>query len=437
MKKRILCVALAIVLSIGMFVNGIAADKKSGNSGKAAPAKDTSDLDNLPLVIMDKSAGDWVVDRVAGNSMTGSVFYQGPAFEAGGIRPRKGPGECVPTPDGTVYIMCNVDGNGYTKLIEVTPDGMVNLFMGNKGLIEGPLGQCRASHPFWNPKENVLYLGGLNCIRKVVKKPDGSLWVKLVAGIPYKGYGPKEKPKDGPAKQATFQSYYRGAVCNSRGTIFWLEDRGLRRIKNGTVSSVPLKFTDGGKRFNSLHHQNLLTLGENDDTLYISDTYGRGHKRILKCDLKTGLLTRVCGLGAGPVSDKLKKRLRTRGGEVDGPALTHASSNSGIYGHYDRFYNAIWITGPDAVRLRWLKLDGDGWIRTVLNRPERGVKRTKRLSFQQVYDSVGVPGEYYLTNQGNNYIYYGGTDGKGNLYIVRAKHLNGIWRMYNKKEVKK
>ena len=135
---------------------------------------------------------------------------------------------------------------------------------------------CRASHPIWNPKEQTLYLGGLNCVRKVVERPDGSHSVELVAGVPYQAGN-----QDGPAKEATFQSFYRGAVCNSRGTVFWLEDQGLRRIEDGTVSSVPLKFTEKEESFCFIMRQNLLSLGENDDTLYISDTYGSGHQRIL------------------------------------------------------------------------------------------------------------------------------------------------------------
>ena len=428
-KGTVLVGALAIVFAAGVSVNAMAAGEKTGKP----PKPDAADLDNLPTTILDDSVGDWVVDRFAGNTMTGSWFYQGPAREVGGLRPRKAPGECVATPDGTVYIMCSLDGGGLAKLVEVAPDGMVRLLMGNKGLIEGPMGQCRAGHPIWNPKEETLYLGGLNCLRKVVKKPDGSYWVEVVAGIPGKAPGPKEEPQDGPAKEATFQSYYRGAVCNSLGTIFWLEDKGLRRIENGMVSSVPLKFTEGGKRFNSLHHQNLLTLGENDDTLYISDTYGKGHKRVLKCDLRTGTLTRVCG-AQDPLSEKLKDRFRRCGGEADGPALTHASDNSGMWGHYDRFYRALWINGPDALRLRWLKLDGDGWVRTVMCPPKRGAKLS--LGLREIYDGEGIPGEKYLTNQTNNYIFYAGTDSKGKLYVIRPKNLTGVWRVYNKKEVK-
>jgi hypothetical protein len=383
------------------------------------------------LVVFDDSVGDWVVDRFAGNSMAGSWLYQGPALEVGGLRRAGPPGECVATPDGTVYIMCGLDGGSFASLVEVSPDGTLRLLMGNKGLIEGPMELCRAGHPIWNPKEKTLYLAGLNCLRKVVQKPDGSSWVELVAGIPNKPptpppYGKPYVPQDGPAREATFQSWYRGGVCNSRGTIFWLEDRGLRRIENGTVSSVPLTFAEEARSFNFIMHANLLTLGGNDDTLYISDTYGAGHQRILRCDLKTGTLTRACGITAAG-GDPHKRR----GKEADGPALTHASDNSGMWGHYDPFHRAIWINGPDAQRLRWMKLDGDGWVRTVIGalRPET---EPLRLGPREL-NGAGIPGEQFISDR---YNYYAGTDSKGGLYIIRWTDTTGVWRAYNRKEAK-
>ncbi|MBM4035532.1 MAG: hypothetical protein FJ291_27640 [Planctomycetes bacterium] len=416
MKKIDLApIALAAAVACWPAGHGRAEDKPAPQAPAAA------DLDNLPLVIFDDSVGDWVVDRFAGNTMAGPWLYQGPALEAGGLHPNRTPGECVATPDGTVYIMCALNGGSFAKLVEVAPDGTLRLLMGDKGLLEGPMELCRAGHPVWSPREKTLYLGGLNCLRKVVQKPDGSSWVEVVAGVPGKA-----GRQDGPAKEATFQSWYRGAVCNSRGTIFWLEDRGLRRIENGMVSSVPLKFTEEAKSFNSIHHQNLLTLGENDDTLYISDTYGPGHQRVLRCDLTTGTLTRVCGITAAG-GDPHKRR----GKEADGPALTHASDNSGMWGHYDPFHRAIWINGPDAQRLRWLKLDGDGWVRTVIGalRPDT---RPLRLGPREL-NGVGIPGEQFISDR---YNYYAGTDSRGGLYIIRWTDTTGVWRAHNRKEAK-
>jgi hypothetical protein len=108
--------------------------------------------------------------------------------------------------------------------------------------------------------------------------------VEVVAGVPNKAPPKKGKPQDGPAKEATFESFCRGVVCNSQGTFFWLESipysGRLRRIENGIVSTVPLKRPDNPSNYflNFAMGGNscgLLSLGENDDTLYISDYYGR------------------------------------------------------------------------------------------------------------------------------------------------------------------
>lgn len=424
-------VAVKIALGAALVAFSLACHARAED--RPPPAPGAADLDSLPLVIFDDSMGDWVVDRFAGNTMAGSWLYQGPALEAGGLQPIRAPGQCVATPDGTVYILCALPGGSFPKLVEVAPDGALRLLMGDKGLIEGPMELCRASHPLWNPKENTLYLAGFNCLRKVVKRPDGSLWVEVVAGIPNRPpppppYGKPYVAQDGPAKEATFQSWFRGAVCNSRGTIFWLEDRGLRRIEDGAVSSVPLKFTEKEEGFSFIMRQNLLSLGEDDDTLYISDNYGAGHQRILRCDVRTGTLTRVCGINPRAGDGDRFKRF---GREADGPALTHASDNSGIWGHYDPFHRALWINGPDASRLRWLKLDGDGWVRTVIGarRPET---KPERFGPREL-NGPGVPAEHFISDR---YNYFAGTDSRGGLYIIRWTDTTGVWRAYNKKEVK-
>jgi len=317
-----------------------------------------------------------------------------------------------------VYLTCGLAGAAVKKLVKVTPDGILRLVMEENGAIEGPIELCRAGAPIWNPKEKALYLTGPNCLRKVVEKPDGSQWVEVVAGIPG-----KEGHHDGPAKEATFQTRYRGVVCNCRGTFFWLEDKGLRRIENGTVSSVPLKFMgEEIKRFGFAMAAGLLSLGENDDTLYISEFYIP--RRILKCDLKTGELTRVCGPGTRNYKDN-------RGGlESDGPALTHVGGNSGMRGRYDAFYNALWVGGPDHLRFRWLRLDGDGWVRTVFGARRPGTK-PQPFGIKEL-NAVGIPGEqfrFYLCG-------VAGVDSKGGVFISEWADQSGVWRAYNKKAVK-
>ena len=396
----------------------------AGAEGKAATnTAATGSLDNLPAIIFDESSGDWVVDRFAGNSTCGFRLYQGPAREVGGLGRIK---EAVATPDGSVYLVAGGNESVVTPLLKVTPDGMLRLMMGKKGLIEGPMEQCQAGRPIWNPKETLLYLTGPNCLRRIVEKPDGTRWVEVVAGVPNKA-----GKQDGPAKEATFQSRYRGIVCNSAGVFFWLEDNGLRRIENGTVSSVPLKHLDEPKRFSFAMgggYHGLLNTGENDDTLYISDYYGYHNFRILRCDLKNGDLIRVCGMKGAMKDWKNPTTLEKRyGANSDGPALTHASANSGLIGVYDPFHKAIWVHGPDEGRFRWLRLDGDGWVRTVFGASKPGTKQAK------VDDNgLGIPGDQYQSMW--NAVC--GVDSKGGVFVAQGRNQTGVWRAYNKREVK-
>ncbi|WP_286818122.1 hypothetical protein [Desulfobacter sp. UBA2225] len=375
----------------------------------------------LPITIFDESIEGWMVDRFAGNSTAGSKFYQGPAKEVGGLQR---PDQCVEGENGIIYLVCGLMTADTKRLITITPDGKLRLIMEMDGAVEGPMAACQAGYPIWNPKEKTLYLTGPNCLRKVTKKPDGSRWVTVMAGIPGKGPKRGKKHRNGPALKATFQSLYRGVVCNSKGVFFWLEDNGLRRIENGRVSSVPLKHLEEPKKMYFAMAQNLLSMGENDDTLYISDFYNPGY-RVLRCNVNTGELKWVCGINRMK-EKKFRPKEKRRGGlEADGPALTHAGANSGMRGLYTKYYNAIWVSGPDHMRLRWLRLDGDGWVRTVF-----GARRTdtprKRLGIQEL-NAAGIPGEQFTMNKCR----LSGVDSQGGLYISAWEDKSGVWRAYN------
>ncbi|MEW6327122.1 MAG: hypothetical protein AB1487_05945 [Thermodesulfobacteriota bacterium] len=416
---------LVLALSATLLCGGIYAGERSGESlDLTDKERATWDLD-LPLVIFDDSIGDWVVDRFAGNSTAGSRFYQGPALEVGGLQR---PGGCVEAGYGTIYMTVGLAGAEVKKLVKVTPDGMLRLVMEENGSIDGPMEQCQAGEPVWNPKEKALYLTGPNCLRRVVEKPDGSRWVEVVAGVPG-----RPGHRDGPAKEATFQSRYRGVVCNSRGTFFWLEDQGLRRIENGRVSSVPLNFRslDPPKRFNFIMASGLLSLGENDETVYISDFYAPNNFRVLRCDVKTGELTRVCGVHAEKERLYRPEEKRRYEKEADGPALTHVGGKAGMKGRYDPFYNALWVWGADHLRVRWLRLDGDGWVRTVFGARRPGTK-SQPFGIKEL-NALGIPGEqfrFYILN-------IEGTDSQGGVYISESGDKSGVWRAYNKKRAGK
>ncbi len=413
---------------------------KSGNMLNSDKKEQLSvDPDRIPGIIFDDSIGDWVVDRFAGNSTAGMNIYQGPALEVGGLRNVV---QTLMTPDGTVYIACGTMGHSslVVELMQVSPDGTLYLVMEKNGLIEGAMSDCLAGRPIWNPKEKALYLTGPNCLRKVVNKSDGSRWVKVVAGIPYKAPDPKEKLKNGPAKKALFKSFQRGVVCNSRGIFYWLESMPrsgrLRKIEKGIVSTIPLKRPDNtSKYFLNLAMGGtgpwLLSLGEKDDTLYISDYYGQDGYVVLKCDVNTGLLTRCCGMNRRAketFTTFMVQRHKRFKGETDGPALTHVSGNSGMWGTYDAFHNALWIGCPDSSRVRRLKLGGDGWVRTVFCARRPG---TKTMRYND--NDLGIPGEQFMAH----YPAVVGLDAEGGVFITNFWNKTGVWRAYNMKEVKK
>jgi hypothetical protein len=405
-------------------------------AAEPTPAKKTYDLENLPDIIFDDSIEDWVVDRFAGNNTADPIWYQGPARESGWLTR---PDWCVEGKDGTMYLVITRQGVVVPKLMKVTSDGMLRLFMEDNGLMEGRIEECQAGWPVWNPKEKTLYLAGRCCLRKVVEKPDGSKWVKVVAGIPSPipfSYSDarKRKPKDGPAKEAIFvsKSPRFEVVCNSKGTFYWLEDpnpaRGLRKIENGMVSTVPLTFKDQDfKKIGCAYEGMMLSLGESDDTLYVISIYGKS-KGLFKCDLKTGVLTRFSGVKMGQ-----NKYKRSQKKESDGPALTHTMERGGAYGYYHPFYNAIWLWGNDNHRYRWLRLNGDGWVRTVFGARRPGVKYT----FDKYKDTnaLGIAGEQFRMHAVYGPIVrIAGIDSKGGVYFkIYLAENSGFWRAYNKK----
>lgn len=384
------------------------------------------DLTNLPKTILEDGIENWVVDRFAGNNTAGPIFYQGPAREVGSLQ---NPFWSLEGADGTIYLVIVLQGAVVPKIMKVDTEGTLRLFMDDKGLLEGRLEECQAGWPVWNPKEKALYLVGRHCLRKVVEKPDGTKWVEVVAGVPSPtpGLRVKREPRDGPAKQAVFTDEPRyGVVCNSTGTFYWLEDtdvtKGLRKIENGRVSTVPLHFKEQGEFLGVLYEGGMLSLGENHDTLYISSIYD--NKAIFRCDLKSGELVRVCGIREQ--SDAYQRK----GKEADGPALTHAAFNGSAYGLYDPSYHAIWLWGQDHIRVRWLRLDGDGWVRTVFGTPRAATKR----QFDKYKDTnaLGVPGEQFRLGR-DAIIKIAGIDSHGGVYLIMHHHEgSGFWRAYHK-----
>jgi len=385
------------------------------STGARGEPPESAASESLPPVVVDASAADWVVDRFAGNSTAGPQFFQGPAREVGGL------GRCgaCPTPDGTVYIHFE------EGIAAVGADGTCRLVLADRDVLQRTTNQvCAGGGIAYNPKDRRLYVAGRNCLRRLVIRPDERPTTEHVAGVEGKaGF------VDGPAARATF-TRIDSIVINGRGEIFVLDNNErIRRVGDGAVTTLNAK-VHSGKRVDgplgeaSFHMLGLggnLCGGADDDTLYLSDHWNYCVRRI---DLKAGRVTTVAGMPRPvvPRGQRPTGRAKRFNANSDGPAMTHASFNSGCaYVCWDPVHGALWCGGPDESRLRWLR---DGWVRTVIGaKPDRN--RWPR-------DGVGVPGETVFL--GWNAVV--AVDGQGRAYASCSAEKSGLWRAYNPKEVR-
>ncbi len=369
---------------------------------QAEPAKEPQDL---PEIIPDPSAGDWVVDRFAGNSTAGPAFFQGPAREAGGL------GRCgaCPLPDGRVLIPF---GEG---LAEVDQGGTLRLVLEDR-LLFATTAQVTANVMACAPDDGKVYVAGPNCVRRLVERPDGPWELETVAGTPGKaGFS------DGPASQATF-TRIDSIVALSGGVLIVLDaNERIRRIEKGRVITITDAVRRGSPvdgpldkaRFNMIGLGGNICGGEDEHIIYLSDHWNFAVRRI---DLKAATVTTVAGM---PKPSEPSPRARRYNRDCDGPALTWASFNSGCaYVCWDPFHRALWCGGPDENRFRRLK---DGQIRTVIG--IRGDSPWPR-------DALDVPAEKVRMSW-NAVV---AVDAAGRAYLSCSEFPEGLWRARDKKE---
>ena len=64
-------------MKTSLFETGLlAACLLAGMSPGAMGAQPNSTAENIPLLVRDENAGDWVVDRFVGNNTAGSIFWR-------------------------------------------------------------------------------------------------------------------------------------------------------------------------------------------------------------------------------------------------------------------------------------------------------------------------------------------------------------------------
>ncbi len=378
-------------------------------------AQEKGNAQDSPEMMLDPTTRQWRVDRFAGNSTAGSVAMQGPAREVGGIT------RCAvaPASDGSVFLATGRKW-AHDRIVRVTPDGQLHLIAGGgSNLSDGPASRARilvgtrGNSLIYSPSDQSLYFVHtvVPAVRRL-RKQKGQWLVEAVAGNPLQaGHA------DGAAKKALLTEPMSIAVT-STGTIYLLDDRRhLRKIEDGRVTTVA-SFPGGPKPLDGPLNEAAMaitdmsghiTLGKNDDTLYVADHW---HFAVRKIDLRSGTVTTVAGVPKGHA--RFNK-------SADGSALTQASFNSGCaYVQWDPVHRALWCGGPDEHRFRWLK---DGSVRTVIGR--RGNRRWPR-------DSLGVAADAVQLVWSN----VAAVDAEGGIYLVAASE-GGVWRASLSKEEKR
>lgn len=405
---RPLTLALA-ALALGLASAGARAAEPAG----AGPGE-------VPVLVPDETAGDWVVDRFAGNSTAGGEFFQGPAAEVGGI----GRPAVAVAPDGAVYLAVGRISWLKDRIVRVSRDGALRLLAGGgTRLADGPAATAKIAVDWrgcalvWSKKDASLYFvhPAVPAVRRLYQK-DGQWFVETVAGDPQ-----KEGKDDGPARSALFGEP-RSVVITADGTIYVLDGSALlRKIQGGQVSTVA-KFASGRDivdgpldkaTFNITRMSGQLAPGETDDVIYVADHWNFAARRI---DLKTMTVSTVAisENRDSPQSSRLRRPTH-----ADGPALTHATFNSGLaYVAYDPVHKALWVGGPDEFRIRWVR---DGWVRTVIG--AKGADGWPVNDLNTPADRPRAPWNQVsaVDAQGRAYFTIGGAD--------------GVWRAANRKEV--
>ena len=367
---------------------------------------------------MDETAGDWVVDRFAGNSTAGYAFSQGPAHEAGGI----GRPAVAVAPDGNVYLATGDMSWVKDTIVRVSPDGTLRLLAGGgSSLADGPAARAKIAVDWRGGGLAWSQAGPEPVLRRIPWfRPCGGCTRRTASGSSRTWPAIRNRPARTTARPRRRRfGEPRSLVITSAGTIYVLDGNTLlRKIHNGVVSTVA-KFSGGREivdgpldkaTFSITDMSGQIAPGENDDVLYVADHWHFAARRI---DLKTMTVSTVT---VSENNDNPKAGKFGRPAHADGPALTHATFNSGLaYVCYDPFHKALWVGGPDEHRMRWIR---DGWVKTVTG-----------------HEPGNWPADGMATPSGKPKFTWGNVaavDAQGRIYITTPD--GGVWRAYNREE---
>ena len=245
-------------------------------------------------VLMD-DAGQWKLSTYAGNPELRS-FAAGDKYRTSLV--------------GSTAV--DSKGNGYvasgTFIAIVTAEGKADVLTGQPdfaGNTDGPPGRAT----FGNAidivliNDNLIYVvDAANFTLRKLERVEGLWQTQTVAGAPG-----KQGHRDGPGRQALFQSMFDSVTADEKGVLYLFSGNYIRRYHKGMVSTLNRNgatgYVNGPLDKAQFYHSQGAFHGLTCDgrgNLFVAD---KANIAIRKINLKTGMVTTFAGRGPGEDRD--------------------------------------------------------------------------------------------------------------------------------------
>ena len=165
--------------------------------------------------------------------------------------------------------------SGKNRIGKVTPEGQVSIYVGEAsgtsgGYLDGPIATAKLAFPQYLTKDSYDNKYFYDANNGLIRKIDALGIVSTLAGI--KGQGGYV---DGPVATARI-GLITGLVANQNGDLFFVDNKRVRKLSNGIVSTIAgaatAQYVDGSLSEARFNDPGYITI-DNAGNLYLKDTY--------------------------------------------------------------------------------------------------------------------------------------------------------------------
>lgn len=351
----------------------------------AVHAAATMAVAQTPQILM-KDANEWELSTYCGNPQVQTFV----------------PGDKLRTAlSGSVAF--DSKGNGYvtvgTFIAIVTKDGLADVLTGQPGFAgntDGPPGRATFGKAIDIAliNDDLMYVAdAANFTLRRLQRKEGLWHTETVAGVPG-----KQGHRDGPGKQALFQSTFDSVVADETGALYLFSGNYIRKFENGVVSTLnengATGYVNGSLDVAQFFHSQGAFHGlacNGKGGLFVAD---KANIAIRKVDLKTGEVTTFAG--RGPKDD--------RGRPKDGKALDARFHPGGgpntIY--YDVPFERFIVRSDDERTTRVIyQRDGEWVVNTLAARRKTGEGKVEVTPLSGRPCGIDPAGNIYLLGRGS------------------------------------